>query len=227
MNELLSKRKHHLSTIADRRAIIERVRQENESDYGDRARRAVQKLLSASLPHPWTYVYELTQNALDACAQRATDHFGLSVEREMSEDQDQGTSRGNRGGRMDDHKARQAVIDYEISQGRKPKEMPDNQPGYDVLSVDSVSGKRRRIEVKGVQGIFQADASVVLTARQAHDAIQHSEQRSETNDEYWLYVVDSTETANPRVFPIPWTRYRLRYGFYARVWADIAEQPTA
>ena len=28
-------------------------------------------LLSASHhPHPWTYVYELTQNALDACAQR-------------------------------------------------------------------------------------------------------------------------------------------------------------
>ena len=138
---------------------------------------------------------------------RAADHFGLSVEREMSEDQDQdqGTSRGNRGGRMDDHKARQAVIDYETRQGRKPKEMPDNQPGYDVLSVDGASGKRRRIEVKGVQGIFQDDASVVFTARQAHDAIQHSEQRSETNDnyEYWLYVVDSTETANPRVFLFP------------------------
>ena len=159
---------------------------------------------------------------------RAADHFGLFVEREMSEDHDQGTSRGNRSGRMDDHKARQAVIDYETHQGRKPKEMPDNQPGYDVLSVDGASGNRRLIEVKGIQGIFQADASVVLTARQAHDAIQHSE-RSETNDnyEYWLYVVDSTETANPRVFPIPWTRYRLRYGFYARVWADIAEQPTA
>ena len=107
--------------------------------------------------------------------------------------------------------------------------LPDNQPGYDILSVDEVSGQRRRIEVKGVQGIFQDDASVVLTGRQAHDAIQHREQRSETSDncEYWLYVVDSTETGSPRVFPIPWTRYRLRYGFYARVWADIAEQPTA
>ena len=129
---------------------------------------------------------------------------------------------------MEDHKARQAVIDYEIRKGRKPQEMPDHQPGYDVLSVDKESGKHRRIEVKGVQGIFQGDASVVLTTRQAHDAIQHREQRSETSDnyEYWLYVVDSTETTSPRVFPIPWTRYHLRYGFYARVWADIAEQPT-
>ena len=59
-----------LSTIVDRRAIVERVRGKNENDYRGGARRAVQKLLSASLPHPWTYVYELTQNALDACAQR-------------------------------------------------------------------------------------------------------------------------------------------------------------
>ena len=59
-----------MSTIVDRRAIVERVRGKNENDYRGGARRAVQKLLSASLPHPWTYVYELTQNALDACAQR-------------------------------------------------------------------------------------------------------------------------------------------------------------
>ena len=130
---------------------------------------------------------------------------------------------------MEDHKARQAVIEYETRKGRKPKEMPNHQPGYDILSVDEDSGQRRRIEVKGVQGLFQDGASVMLTARQAHDAIQHREQRSETSDnyEYWLYVVDSTETTSPRVFPIPWTRYHLRYGFYARVWADTAEQPTA
>ena len=124
-------------------------------------------------------------------------------------------------------KARRAVIEYETREGRKPKEMPDNHPGYDILSVDDASGQRRLIEVKGVQGVFQDGASVVLTARQAHDAIQHREQQSATSDEYWLYVVDSTETTNPRVLPIPWTRYNLRYGFYARVWADIAEPPTA
>lgn len=170
---------------------------------------------------------QTTGNARPSPRGRAADHFGLFVEHERSEDQEPGTSRGNRRGRIDDHKARQAVIKYEKCQGRKPEEMPDNQPGYDILSVDEASGQRRRIEVKGVQGIFQGEASVVLTARQAHDAIQHREQRSQTDVEYWLYVVDSTETTSPRVFPIPWTRYNLKYGFYARVWADIAEQPTA
>lgn len=170
---------------------------------------------------------QTTGNDRPSPRSRATDYFGLFVEHERSEDQESGTSRGNRGGRMDDHKARQAVIDWETRQGRKPKEMPDHQPGYDILSVDEDSGQRRRIEVKGVQGLFQDGASVMLTARQAHDAIQHREQRSETSDnsEYWLYVVDSTETTNPRVLPIPWTRYNLRYGFYARVWAGIVEPP--
>lgn len=59
-----------MRTIAYHQPIVERVRDENENDYRGGARRAVQKLLSASLPHPWTYVYELTQNALDARARR-------------------------------------------------------------------------------------------------------------------------------------------------------------
>ena len=46
---------------ADRRSFVEKVRQENTDDFGPGARRAVQKLLSAGLPHPWMYVYELTQ----------------------------------------------------------------------------------------------------------------------------------------------------------------------
>ena len=170
---------------------------------------------------------QTTGNDRPSSRGRAADHFGLFVEHERSGGQDPVTSRGNRGGRMEDHKARQAVIEYETREGRKPEEMADNHPGYDILSVDEVSGQRRRIEVKGVQGVFQDGASVVLTARQAHDAIQHREQQSAESDEYWLYVVDSTETTSPRVFPIPWTRYHLRYGFYARVWADTAEQPTA
>ena len=101
--------------------------------------------------------------------------------------------------------------------------MDDLQPGFDVLSIDDVTGHQRRIEVKGVQGEFEADASVVLTARQAHDAVQ----LSEDGVDYWLYVVDSTETDRPRVFPIPWVQRPalLRYGFYARVWVDTAERP--
>ena len=160
----------------------------------------------------------------------AADHFGIVVERgsgherESPDDQSHTTEES----RWDDHKAREAVLEYERSRGRSARSMPDDHPGYDVESVDSTPGLEspivRRIEVKGVRGIFDREASVVLSSRQVHDAINH-----QGGDlEYWLYVVDSTESARPRVFPIPWTRYRasLKYGFYARVWAATAEQPT-
>ena len=77
--------------------------------------------------------------------------------------------------------------------------------------------------MKGVQGRFEENASVALTAQQANDALRNDEERVE----YWLYVVDSTETERPRVFPIRWARDRtyLRYGFYAYAWCDAAEHP--
>jgi len=130
-------------------------------------------------------------------------------------------SQPNQSGRIDDRKARQAVIAYEKQQGRQAKAMADQQPGFDVISIDPASDRCRRIEVKGVQGKFEGEASVLMTARQVHDAIRNDDE----NIEYWLYVVDSTETDSPRVFPIPWARHRsrIRYGFYANAWADDAE----
>ena len=122
-----------------------------------------------------------------------------------------------------DEKARKAVIELENEQGRHAEDMPANQPGFDVLSRDPSTGKElRRIEVKGVQGRFEGkEASVLLSARQVNDALQQ-----EGDTEYWLYVVDSTETVKPRVFPIPWTRWhrQLRYGFFANAWRQHAER---
>lgn len=51
--------------------------------------------------------------------------------------------------------------------------MEDAPPGFDVLSSDRVTGRQRRIEVKGVMGTLTQEASVVLTARQAKDALDH------------------------------------------------------
>ena len=159
-----------------------------------------------------------------AAGRRAADHFRLLlVDRGGSDEREPDDSHGGRGFK-DDFKARDAVIGYEASHGRQAEAMADKQPGFDVLSFDGSIGNWRRIEVKGVQGIFEEDASVVLSSRQVHDAVQNVED----GVEYWLYVVDSTETASPRVFPIPWTRYRtrLRYGFYARTWVAAAVKPT-
>lgn len=126
-------------------------------------------------------------------------------------------------GPKSDRKARRSVVNFETEQGRKAEEAPAGQPGYDVLSRDPKTGAVRRIEVKGVQGRFEGNqASVLLSARQVNDALKPVD-----GAEYWLYVVDSTETSDPRVFPIPWTRWRgrLRYGFFARTWSRHAEKP--
>ena len=127
---------------------------------------------------------------------------------------------GSRLGPHDDKKARAAAIEFERRHGRQASEMPPGQPGYDIRSFDRVAGCHRHIEVKGVKGDFAQDASVVLTARQMEDALN-----PEKDDvEYWLYVVDRTQTDKPRVFPIPWMRHRsrLRYGFRADMWAKYA-----
>ena len=152
---------------------------------------------------------------------RAADHVRmlvLSRGRDASADNETSSQAGGR----DDHTARQAVLHYEKHCGRRAEEMDALQPGFDVLSIDA-AGRERRIEVKGVQGVFERDASVVLTARQARDAVENEE----NGVEYWLYVVDSTETDRPRVFPIRWARdrTRLRYGFHADAWRDAAERP--
>src|ERR1044071_2808878 len=49
-------------------AFVRQVREANERDYGPKAREMARTLLSAGLPHPWLYVFELSQNARDAGA---------------------------------------------------------------------------------------------------------------------------------------------------------------
>lgn len=137
-----------------------------------------------------------------------------------------GTTRNNSGGTRaatrpkSDDKARRAVVQFEENRGRQAEPMRPGQPGFDVVSRDPVTGMERRIEIKGVEGTFDGDASVLLTARQVNDALEQ-----ERDAEYWLYVVDSTETESPRVYPIPWTRWHgnLRFGFFARSWREHAE----
>ncbi|MBI4614142.1 MAG: DUF3883 domain-containing protein [Planctomycetes bacterium] len=114
---------------------------------------------------------------------------------------------------------RQAVVEYEIARGREPREMPFEQVGYDVESHDPRRGVVRRIEVKGMKGKWESDASVVMSEAQFSAA-----RNAPSGQEYWLYVVDQTETDIPQVFPLPWTRAgTLQYGYYASHWRELAE----
>ena len=125
-----------------------------------------------------------------APGRRAADHIRVLVLSRGRDDAGDGDAASAGGGAKDDHTARQAVLYYEKHRGRRAKAMEDLHPGFDVLSIDDNTDRQRRIEVKGTQGLFKEDASVVLTARQAEDAVQNEE----NGVEYWLYVVDSTET---------------------------------
>ena len=161
-----------------------------------------------------------SNNESEGTRRRAIDQFGILVHSGNNEKNKQGNTKTGQGGRKSDHKARKAVLEYEMSHGRQAQEMPDNHPGFDIRSVDASAKCERRIEVKGVQGIFEDNSSVLLTDRQVRDALQNCE----PDVEYWLYIVDSTETTSPRVLPpIPWTRHDPRYGFYAREWTDAVE----
>jgi hypothetical protein len=150
------------------------------------------------------------------------DLFGILVTRSAAGESEAGVS--NLGGVRDDDDARRAVLEYEKQRGRQAHPMSHSHAGYDIVSsVDITTGKRRWIEVKGVGARFEGDASVVLSARQVHDALRNTDD----SVEYWLYVVDGTGSDRRRVFPIPWAcdEGRLRYGFYARVWGAAAELP--
>ena len=74
MDKVTSRNDWCATTVDDRegerRAFVEQVRLENEDDFGPPARKAVESMLDAGHPHPWAYVYELAQNAIDAGARR-------------------------------------------------------------------------------------------------------------------------------------------------------------
>lgn len=54
----------------EKKKYLDELRKQNEKEYGDSARRALERLLDASLDHEWMYVFEFAQNTLDAGARR-------------------------------------------------------------------------------------------------------------------------------------------------------------
>src|SRR5690606_6372623 len=54
------------------------------------------------------------------------------------------------------------VLQFEVDQGRQPREMPPLHPGYDVESIDVNGTLQRTIEVKALEGAWTA-AGVGLT----------------------------------------------------------------
>lgn len=75
--------------------------------------------------------------------------------------------------------AMQVVMDYEESQGRQVKDVHKENLGYDVSSIDLMSGELRLIEVKG---LAEATGTILLSPNERRVA-------EDRRDCYWLYVV--------------------------------------
>lgn len=84
------------------------------------------------------------------------------------------------------------VLQYEHSQGRKPKSMPHANPGYDV---ESRQGRlvERYIEVKGIDGEWGRNGvplSSIQFFRQLHPTDPVEGDGTPMGDKFWLYVVE-------------------------------------
>lgn len=91
--------------------------------------------------------------------------------------------------------AREAVCAYEKERGRMPEQMAQTHPGYDIISINPVTGEDRFIEVKGVNGEWN-QTGVGLSRLQFSNALDYG-------DRYWLYVVEFvSDPEHMRVHPI-------------------------
>lgn len=81
-----------------------------------------------------------------------------------------------------DPKGIERVVEYEISQGRRPKVMPHTNPGYDIESSSAQGKIERYIEVKSLTGEW-VEFGAGMTRPQFKKA-------QELGDKFWLYVVE-------------------------------------
>ena len=115
--------------------------------------------------------------------------------------------------------AMQVVMEHEKAQGRQVFDVHEKNLGYDVTSLDLVSGELRLIEVKGLAG---AGGAVMLTPNERRVA-------EDRRDCYWLYVVTDCAAAPTLQDPVrdparfPWREVRKVQHYYLSV--DSLKQP--
>jgi hypothetical protein len=111
------------------------------------------------------------------------------------------------------------VLDYERQRGRDPRDVnienPCN-PGYDILSIDPMTGVRRYIEVKGTRDAWDI-RGVDVTATQIQHGLEHGENA-------WLYVVEyALEPGRIRCWCIQNFAARVERVAFDGGWKELAE----
>ena len=89
--------------------------------------------------------------------------------------------------------AMRVAMEHETAQGRKVRDVHEENLGYDLTSLDPTSGELRLIEVKG---LANPAGSILLTPNERRVA-------EDRPDCYWLYVVTNCATAPELQDPIP------------------------
>jgi hypothetical protein len=106
------------------------------------------------------------------------------------------------------------ALDFEREYGRRPKEMPHHNPGYDVIS-EGQPGELRYIEVKGIDGAW-GERGVALS----HTQFKFAQHRA---GEAWLYVVEHARgPLEPIVHPIQAPATKVMQFFFDAGWKTVA-----
>lgn len=109
----------------------------------------------------------------------------------------------------------EAVLAFELMNGRTPEEQDHFNPGFDVISREA-GGARRLIEIKGINGDWN-EVGVKLTRRQFRFAQDHA-------DEFWLYVVENARDRKlQRVRPMRNPFARVDEFFFDSEWRKACE----
>jgi hypothetical protein len=109
------------------------------------------------------------------------------------------------------------VLQCEIDQERIPKEMPHQNPGYDIESHDASGNVVRFIEVKSFSG--QWDHTYAVLSR------PQFEKASNTGEHFWLYVVEHAESEEEfRIHRIQNPAQKANHFMFDDGWRAMAEK---
>ncbi len=109
------------------------------------------------------------------------------------------------------------VLNHETKHGRIPKEMPHNNPGYDIESRDLSGNVVRFIEVKSFSG--QWDRTYAVLSR------PQFEKANNIGELFWLYVVEHAESEQEfRIHRIQNPAQKANHFMFDDGWRAMAEK---
>jgi hypothetical protein len=107
------------------------------------------------------------------------------------------------------------VLEYETMCGRTPKEMPHNNPGYDVESRDTSGKLLRYIEIKSLSGQW-SNTFAVLSRPQFDKA-------NDLRESFWLYVVERAQRDDFEIHRIQNPALKANHFMFDDGWRATAE----